>query len=192
MLANHPNYLIKVSQTLLLKVKLDQSPEAERHTLEQISMPDFQQHLQTENEKKAFWINIYNVYFQILSNSKNATMKSIYTDKSILIAQHWFSLDAIEHGILRKFRWKYSLGYLPNPFVGSLIKKLALKTIDYRIHFALNCGAKSCPPIAFYFADTLDRELDKAMQNFITSETSVDLHKKKIYTSKLSGFSPKI
>ena len=28
--------------------------------------------------------------------------------------------------------------------------KVALKVLDPRIHFALNCGAKSCPPIRVY------------------------------------------
>lgn len=32
----------------------------------------------------------------------------------------------------------------------SEIKKLAVSNLDYKIHFALNCGGKICPPIRFY------------------------------------------
>ena len=39
--------------------------------------------------------------------------------------------------------------------------------MDYRIHFALNCGAKSCPAISFYSAKTLDQQLTTAENNFI-------------------------
>ncbi|NCO62396.1 MAG: DUF547 domain-containing protein [Flavobacteriales bacterium] len=182
---NPKNNLVEVSRALLLKVKLEQPTELEIQTLEHISISDFQQQLKTDTQKKAFWINIYNACFQILSGFEDAGMKAIYTDKSVKIAQNRFSLDDIEHGILRKYRWKKSFGYLPNPLVSPLIKSLAVDTVDYRIHFALNCGAKSCPPIAFYSEDTLDNDLNKSMHSFITSETAVDDHKKKIVTSKL-------
>lgn len=182
---NTQNHLVEVSQVLLLNVKLEQPTILEMQTLERISMLDFQHQLNTDTLKKAFWINIYNAYFQILSSSMDAKMKTIYKDKSIKIAQNSFSLDDIEHGILRKYRWKWSFGYMPNPFVSPLIKSLTIKTMDYRIHFALNCGAKSCPPIAFYSEDTLDKDLNKAMHSFITSETTIDDNKKKVFTSKL-------
>ena len=32
---------------------------------------------------------------------------------------------------------------------------LALEKAEPRIHFALNCGAKSCPPIKTYSADSV-------------------------------------
>lgn len=50
---------------------------------------------------------------------------------------------------LRKHRWKWSFGYLPNPFELILIRNLAVQKVDCRIHFALNCGPKSCPQIGF-------------------------------------------
>jgi hypothetical protein len=39
--------------------------------------------------------------------------------------------------------------------------------MDPRIHFALVCGARSCPPIAFYEADQIDFQLDLAAAGFI-------------------------
>ena len=57
--------------------------------------------------------------------------------------------------------------------------------MDYRIHFALNCGAKSCPPIAFYTFEKLNKELNNAMVAFIISETTIDEYKKTVNTSKL-------
>ena len=57
--------------------------------------------------------------------------------------------------------------------------------MDYRIHFALNCGAKSCPPIAFYTLEKLDKQLNDAMHSFIISETAIDMNNKTIATSKL-------
>ena len=45
---------------------------------------------------------------------------------------------------------------------------------DPRIHFALNCGAASCPPIAAYTADGLDDELDLATASYLESEGEYD------------------
>jgi hypothetical protein len=62
---------------------------------------------------------------------------------------------------------------------------LAVSTIDYRIHFALNCGAKSCPPIAFYKIDNIEKQLDLATQSFLENETIVDEEKKVVTVTKL-------
>ncbi len=62
--------------------------------------------------------------------------------------------------------------------------------MDYRIHFALNCGAKSCPPIAFYQSDKLNQQLDEATIGFLKSTSKYDSEKQTITLSKiLSWFS---
>ncbi len=48
-------------------------------------------------------------------------------------------------------------------------RKLSLNPPDPRIHFALNCGARSCPPIAFYDGNQIDRQLDQAARAFLNS-----------------------
>ena len=41
-----------------------------------------------------------------------------------------------------------------------------VKPTDPRIHFALVCGAKSCPPIKVYTPDSLEDGLDSATMAF--------------------------
>jgi hypothetical protein len=95
------------------------------------------------------------------------------------------SLDTIEHGILRRNRFKYSLGFFGNLFTRPFVKNHMVDEIDYRIHFALNCGAESCPPIAFYNVDKLEMQLDMATQSFLEGETSYDDHDKVVLTTSL-------
>ena len=38
----------------------------------------------------------------------------------------------------------------------------------------MNCGAKSCPPIAFYNPETLDKQLELATKAFLSSEVEWD------------------
>lgn len=46
---------------------------------------------------------------------------------------------------------------------------------DPRIHFAVNCASRSCPPIAMkrYRGETLDQDLDRATQAFLASPGQV-------------------
>jgi hypothetical protein len=39
--------------------------------------------------------------------------------------------------------------------------------MDPRIHFALVCAARSCPPISYYDADQLEQQLERAAGSFI-------------------------
>jgi hypothetical protein len=45
---------------------------------------------------------------------------------------------------------------------------------DWRIHFALNCGAAACPPIAAYDADRIDAQLDLAAESYLEQEVEHD------------------
>lgn len=175
----------KLSEALLLAVKMEHPIQDLAKKLAGLYLSELSGQLKNDQYKKAFWINIYNAFFQILRKVDQVDKSNIYTGKFIEIAGHQFSLDDIEHGILRRYRYKFSLGYFPNPFADSLIKKLAVDLMDYRIHFALNCGAESCPPIAFYSSNKIEAQLENATLSFLESETQIDEIKKEIHISKL-------
>lgn len=153
--------------------------------LEQIKYNSLLSELSIDQHKLAFWINIYNAFYQILYKHYKIDSNNIYTAKEITIANRKFSLDDVEHGILRKYRYKYSLGYFSNFMASDIIKELAVDKIDYRIHFALNCGAVSCPPIYFYSADKIEEQLELATLSFLESEVKVIDDKKQIEISQL-------
>lgn len=177
--------LLRLSEQLIYNIKTEASTDTIEKELSGFTTTDLIQGLSNDNARKAFWINIYNAWYQILAIRFKKTYPSIFTQKMIPIAGHQFSLDDIEHGILRKYRWKLSMGYLPQFFPSKLIKQLAVSIIDYRIHFALNCGATSCPPIAFYKYENIEKQLDLATNSFLQAETSIDTAQRIITTSKL-------
>ena len=177
--------IFQIAEQLLLAVKMQETSAALVEDLMQIELSMLHLELDNDERKKAFWINIYNAFFQILRKEKQLQKPEIFRGRHLEIAGQPFSLDDVEHGILRRFRYKYSLGYLANPFVSNLIKQLAVSKVDYRIHFALNCGAKSCPPIAFYNSDKIEQQLELATISFLEGETQVDQDKKEIHTTSL-------
>ena len=177
--------LNKISEQLLLAVKTNQSHYGFLSQLENYSLAQLKKELNNDEAKKAFWINIYNAFYQIFRKFNQINKPEIYQEKLINISAENFSLDDVEHGILRKYRYKYSLGFLPNIFTKNLIKKLAVNKLDYRIHFALNCGAKSCPPIAFYSLEKIEAQLQMATFSFLEGETDVLEEKKEIHVTQL-------
>jgi len=125
----------------------------------------------------AFWLNTYNAATQdaLRSNPERfENRRTFFSEPVMAVAGTELSLDGIEHGILRGAQWKYGLGYVPNPFASAFVRRHRVADLDPRIHFALNCGAAACPAIAAYTADTIDEELDRAAESYLTSETVVE------------------
>lgn len=171
------NRLVKLSQDFMYAAKTNDSTSAYIRALQELNYNELLAVLKTDDDKKSFWINLYNAYANVSLHSNPAQYKSrnkFFRNKNIIIAGKYFSLDKIEHGILRRSSIKWSLGYFSKIFPGKTEKALRVDTLDYRIHFALNCGAKSCPPIAFYNPENLNNQLDLAATAYLNSEISFD------------------
>ena len=99
--------------------------------------------------KLAYYINLYNAgtVRLILEHYPLASIKDIrnpWGKDRLRIGDRFYSLNDIEHGILRKME-------------------------EPRIHFAVNCASFSCPklPTEAFTAEQIDRQLDIAARAFI-------------------------
>ncbi|NTW68814.1 MAG: DUF547 domain-containing protein [Chlorobiaceae bacterium] len=151
---------------------MKQSEEFSRYLQLTSSLNSFNpESLKNDAEKKAFWINIYNILIihGVIEFSVQRSVLEVvnfFGRIGYTIGGLFFSADDIEHGILRKNR---PHPFFPNnPFFGSDSRKdLMVERFDTRIHFALVCAASSCPPVEFYDASIIDRQLDLAAKSFI-------------------------
>ncbi|MBL4710741.1 MAG: DUF547 domain-containing protein [Flavobacteriales bacterium] len=121
----------------------------------------------SKNDVMAYWINAYNA-FTVKLILNNYPVKSImdinggkaWDLKFIKLGGKEYSLNNIEHGILRK-RYK-----------------------DARIHFAVNCASVSCPKLAnsAFTAADLEKQLEKMSKEFIdnSSKNTVQTNELKI------------
>lgn len=165
-----------VSQELLQNIIDENSYDSEVLLLEKSTLNELVNQLKTDQQKIAFWVNIYNAFIQIslTENPKEYEDRgSFFGKKRIKIAGEILSFDDIEHGIIRKSRMKISLGYLRKWFRPKWERKLRIDgKIDWRVHFALNCGAKSCPPVAIYSSENLDKEFDFMTTAYLKEQTT--------------------
>jgi hypothetical protein len=179
-----------IAEELLIRIKINDKKIADSLilVLQKVSIEQVESQLVTDAQKTAFWLNLYNAFIQkILSKNPEQyqNRNKFFRKKQINIGGNLLSFDFIEHGILRRSKNKLSMGYLNKIFVGSLEKKLRVKKPDYRIHFALNCGASACPAVAYYSVDKLDSQLAVAEGFFISENSIINQDKKTIETSKI-------
>jgi hypothetical protein len=126
----------------------------------------------------AFWINVYNalVLHGIVALGIRRTpweAWNFFGRVSYRIGAFTLSVDEIEHGILRGNRRRRLPPVVPFR-AGDPRRALVLDPVDPRIHFAVNCGSRSCPPVAVYRADALDAQLDLAARGFVNQEVTLD------------------
>ena len=113
----------------------------------------------TAKQQLAYWINVYNVNVvaTVVEKYPVDSIRDISTDPIVRLnvfkkervpfGDQLLSLDDVEH------------------------KKIREAFKDPRIHFAINCAAKSCPPIRTeaYVGARVDAQLDDQAKKFLSS-----------------------
>ncbi len=140
----------------------------------------------------AFWINLYNalVIDAVIAFGVRGSVAaewggiSFFRKAAYLIGGQRCSLDDIEHGILRANRGH---PFIPGPQFAASDPRLSwiIDPPDPRIHFALNCASRSCPPIAVYSADQIDRQLELAARSFVAADVTVDPERAEVHLSRI-------
>lgn len=124
----------------------------------------------SREEKMAYWINAYNAFTLKL-------MADNYPTNSILNFDNGKTWD------VRRIRLgdkKYSLNNLENDILRPVFK-------DPRIHFAINCAARSCPPLwnHAYTADNVEVTLETRTRAFINNSQFNTLSSTRAQVSKI-------
>lgn len=131
--------------------------------------------LRTRTERIAFWINLYNavVIDAVITAGVTHSVAEgslgglrFFRHASCVVGGQCLNCDDIEHGILRANRGH---PFIPGQQFASDDPRCAwvIEPLDARVHFALNCASRSCPPIGIYDASRLDEQLWLATRSFV-------------------------
>ena len=170
--------LENLGKRLLAEVRQEQLIENTLEQLTLVSHEEMRKQLNNDNRKKAFWINIYNAFNILLLKSDPQIINTQhgrvlhFSSGKIYIGKYPCSLNFIEHGLLRISKIRWGRGYLKKPYISSYERDFRLSLPDPRIHFALNYGATSCPPLRVYDSDKIDNQLELAAISFLDSKIS--------------------
>jgi hypothetical protein len=119
-------------------------------------------------QQLAYWINVYNMNTvgTVLENYPVKSIRDISTDP--IIRLNVFKKERVPVGNM-----KMSLNDVENEKIRDAFK-------DPRIHFAINCAARSCPPLRTeaYVGDRLDTQLDDQARKFLNGPFGVKTENK--------------
>eukprot|EP00980_Cylindrotheca_fusiformis_P001649 scaffold374_cov124-Cylindrotheca_fusiformis.AAC.8 len=146
------------------------------------------------NTKLAFSINMYNLmityaFVKLGIPQSSVERNSFYNKVKFQIGRDVFSFSDLEHGVLRGNR-KAPYSVSPQFRKNDPRIDLAMGKVDCRIHFALNCGAKSCPPVKNFTKEGVEEELRIVSQAFCEGDEQVriDVESKTVYLSRIFGW----
>eukprot|EP00172_Hildenbrandia_rubra_P001770 Plantae.Rhodophyta-Hildenbrandia_rubra.ctg2362.p1 GENE.Plantae.Rhodophyta-Hildenbrandia_rubra.ctg2362~~Plantae.Rhodophyta-Hildenbrandia_rubra.ctg2362.p1 ORF type:complete len:394 (+),score=53.22 Plantae.Rhodophyta-Hildenbrandia_rubra.ctg2362:1182-2363(+) len=142
-----------------------------------------------ERERTAFFLNLYNALMihgiVQLPKPKNVFQRlSIFDIAAYNIGGRIYTLNDIEHGVLRANKGNCG-AFATKQFEDSDARvQCVLPQVDPRIHFALNCGARSCPSIRCYNPENLNQALDSATKTFLL-DVQVDVERREVVLSQM-------
>lgn len=177
-----------LSEEFLKNIINEGSTNEIRAQLYSTTLEELENGLKTDNEKLAFWTNIYNAYIQVILSENPDLYKdrqAFFKKEQIPIAGRLISFAKIEHGIIRKSQWELGGGLIRKWFPNKFERKLRVVDRNYHIHFALNCGAKDCPPVAIYEADRLEEQFDKGTEAYLKRVSEYDSDTKEVQSTPL-------
>ena len=132
--------------------------------------------LDTRDKQLAFWVNIYNGMVQYLLTedpSRYDNRGSFFSTPSFTVAGQELSPNSLEHGIIRGGENRLGLGFIPQLFPSKFERTFKIKGGDSRVHFALNCGASDCPPVAIYEPETYDEQVDARVRSYLAEHSEL-------------------
>jgi len=144
------------------------------------------------DERIAFCLNVYNMmvkhaFTKVGRPESNMRRDFFFSNISYNIGGHVFSLNELENGVLRGNKRPAGFHFL-RPFgSGDPRMSSVIEQPDPRLHFALNCGAKSCPPVKEYTRNAVREELRVVAMAFCSEDenVAVDQDKCEVRISKL-------
>lgn len=140
--------------------------------------------------RRALWIDAYNVLtlHSLRAHPGGTALATVWrcATSRYDVCGVPLTLDQIEHGLLRD---DHPAPWRPWRPLGPRHPAAAWRVpLDPRIHFALNCGAASCPLIRTYVGMDVEVALDAAESSFLTAESTVDDAAGTVSTSQLLAF----
>lgn len=149
---------VRYSELILFAIRDKKPAEQLLQQVKAYDWKELQEELKTDNFKKAFWINMYNSYVQVLLSKKTSITSvpaAFFNEKKVAIAGKTFSFAEIENTLLKN-------------------GKQGLDSNDYRIHLVLNRGTVSSPSIVVFDSENIESLLPLAVNRYLKSAVHMD------------------
>ncbi len=178
----------ELSVEFLQQIKAGKDTRLIQDRLANTSIVSLKNNLKTDAQRFAFWVNVYNAYILVILREHPQyydDRSDFFSREQIPIAGEKVSFATIEHGILRRSQWDKGLGYVRKWFPSKFERNFRVEKKDYRIHFALNCGARDCPPVALYTPERIEGQFTKGTARYLERTTEYNASQNKVKVTAL-------
>ena len=157
---------------------LARSPERERLAACLIALADFDIKRAQIPSQLAFWINVFNAGVlrdarELESAAGVRTVEAFFERPRLRIGEHSYSLDDIEHGLLRGNVAKPGRSPPPMKRGDARLEYMPI-VFEERMHFGLHSACRSSPPLRAFDGGKLDRQLEEAASEYIRRTVRVE------------------
>ena len=126
----------------------------------------------------AFWLNVFNAVVvrdaaELAKAGNVRDVERFFEAPKVRIAGFDYSLDDIEHGLLRGNAPKFGQAKPPMARDDPRLAHTPL-AYDERIHFGLYCAVRSSPPLVVFDGGEVDRDLEQATEAYLRREVKVE------------------
>ena len=125
----------------------------------------------------AFWINVFNAAVlrdasELRRTASVREVEAFFERSRLTIGAHGYSLDDIQHGLLRGNVAKQGRSRPPMASGDPRLEYVPI-LFDERAHFALHSACRSSPPLRVFDGGKLDRELEAATADYVRHNVQV-------------------
>jgi hypothetical protein len=126
----------------------------------------------------AFWVNLFNAGVlrdasDLRAASNAREVEAFFERPRLRIGAHAYSLDDIEHGLLRGNVPKQGAKRAPMRRGDPRLEYMPV-LFDERMHFALHSACRSSPPLRVFDGGKLDRQLEEAAADYVRATVRIE------------------
>lgn len=126
----------------------------------------------------AFWINVFNAGVlrdasELRLASSAREVQAFFERPRLRVGAHPYSLDDIEHGLLRGNVPKQGSRRPPMQPGDPRLEYMPI-LFDERMHFAVHSACRSSPPLRVFEAGKLDKQLEEATADYVRRTARVE------------------
>jgi uncharacterized protein DUF547 len=126
----------------------------------------------------AFWINVFNAGVlrdasELRLAASAREVQAFFERPRLTVGAHAYSLDDIEHGLLRGNAPKQGRSRAQMASDDPRLEYMPI-LFDERMHFALHSACRSSPPLRVFDGGKLDRQLEEAAADYVHRTVRVE------------------
>jgi Protein of unknown function, DUF547 len=157
---------------------LARSPERERLAACLFALAGFDIKRAQIPSQLAFWINVFNAGVlrdgrELESAGSAREVEAFFERPRLRIGEHAYSLDDIQHGLLRGNVVKPGRSRPPMQRGDPRLEYMPI-VFEERMHFALHSACRSSPPLRAFDGGKLDRQIEQASADYIRRNVRVE------------------